>query len=104
MGLYNLLGLGPPTIDGQSLPEFLNRTTRAPRPKADPVEAAFAQHREEQAAQNTYDRIAMLETVRRKRDNANAPDYSASPIKDAQLRWQRAQRWDRILTEMENDE
>jgi hypothetical protein len=105
MNLHSLLGL-PETINGETLPQYLNRTTRSPKPKPDPVEAAFAQHREEQRQQDTYDHIAMLETVRRKRDNAATPDYSADPIKDAGRRWQTTKRWNEILQQMEteNDE
>ena len=45
MSLRNLLGL-PATVGNESLPAFLNRTTRAPAPRPDPVEQVLSEHRE----------------------------------------------------------
>src|SRR5262249_52347039 len=65
-GLATLLGL-PSTINGETLPEFMNRTTRAPAPRPDPVEAVLAEHRVEARREAAMDHEGMLIAIKARR-------------------------------------
>ena len=70
MSLHSLLGL-PSTVNGETLPEYMNRTTRLAKPKPDVVETALAEHRDgdhaERQLQAAYDKAAMLDRIRARR-------------------------------------
>ena len=104
MGLHSLLGLGPPTINGESLPQYLNRTTRpAPKPKPNPLDVELTKWRHEQAQQAQYDRAAMLEAVRRNRAAADVPRNDVSVGRDAERRWRAVKRWNEIAKQLGDD-
>jgi hypothetical protein len=72
MSLSDLLGLGERgSLNGKSLPEFMNERTRPSKPKPDQLEEALAEHRhaefEERRLMQAYDRQAMLERIRARR-------------------------------------
>jgi len=104
MGLHDLLGLGPPTINGESLPQFLNRTTRpAPKPKPDVLDVELAKWRAERDEQETYNRHAMAQTLQRKRDAAAAVRYSDNPVRNAEQRFHQVRKWDRLQQQLNGD-
>jgi hypothetical protein len=66
MGLASLLGL-PTDIDGESLPAFLNRTTRPPlAPKPSALDIELAENTERVKAQAAIDREEMLVRIKAK--------------------------------------
>ena len=106
MSLFSLLQLPPPTIDGESLPAYLNRTTRAPKPRPDVLDVELAKWRAERDEQATYNRHAMAEAIRLKRDAANVRDPSLTPVQDAERRYRANKRWNEIANQLgdTNDE
>src|SRR5215472_13800590 len=103
MSLFSLLQLPPPTIDGESLPAYLNRTTRAPKPRPDVLDVELAKWRAERDEQETYNRHAMAQTLQRKRDAAAAVRYSDNPVRNAEQRFHQVRKWDRLQQQLNGD-
>lgn len=82
-------------VVAEGLPAKTAAATAVPTRAQQALDAEFAKWRTERDEQAIYDRHAIAETIRRKREAAAAMNYSNNPIQNAERRFHESRKWDR---------